>query len=72
MACIGQRCFSPIACSAFEYCRQLNIRYGMPNDATAAEWRAKFGIQPDPEAAGLVADAAVLLEQHGDYLLGDL
>lgn len=26
--CIGGRCFSPIACNGFGYCRERNIRLG--------------------------------------------
>lgn len=72
MACILGQCFSPIACGTDGNCREINIWRGMPDDVVVAEWRAKSGIQPDPRAAGMVADAAMLLEQHGDHLLGDL
>lgn len=39
--------------------------------ARVAEWRTK-GIQPDPRAAALVAEAAAILEEFDDYQLGDL
>lgn len=38
---------------------------------TVAEWRTK-GIQPDPRAAAMVAEAAAISEEFDDYQLRDL
>lgn len=35
------RCYSPLACSVFKYCRDRNLKFGMPDEATAAKWRAE-------------------------------
>jgi hypothetical protein len=34
------RCYSPVACSGFGYCRDRNLKYGLPTEAAAQEWRA--------------------------------
>jgi len=36
--CISGRCYSPIACGGFGYCRDRN-RDGLPTEKTAKEWR---------------------------------
>ncbi len=36
--CRKARCFSPIACAGFGYCRERNCD-GLPSEAEAAEWR---------------------------------
>jgi hypothetical protein len=35
------RCYSPLACSGFGYCRDRNLKYGYgaPTDAQVVEWR---------------------------------
>ena len=33
------RCYSPVACSAFGYCRDRNLKYGIPTAGQAAKWR---------------------------------
>ena len=34
------RCYSPMACGAFGYCRDRNIKLGLPSDEIAKQWRA--------------------------------
>lgn len=34
------RCYSPIACEAFGYCRDRNLKFGLPDEVTAEVWRA--------------------------------
>jgi len=36
--CTEGRCYSPVACNGFGYCRQRN-KDGLPSEETAAEWR---------------------------------
>ncbi len=39
--CIGGRCYSPLACGSFGYCRNRNRDFpnGSPNDETRKRWR---------------------------------
>jgi hypothetical protein len=39
------RCYSPIECSGFGYCRDRNLKYGVPSEARAAEWRKEAAAQ---------------------------
>lgn len=40
--CDNKPCYSPLACSSFGYCRDRNIRYGMPHKGLAARWRREW------------------------------
>lgn len=47
----------------------------VPFEVSLLEWAGRVslvGTQPDPLARRLVSECAKLLEQHGDYVLGDL
>jgi hypothetical protein len=37
--CISERCYSPTACHGFGYCRERNLRCGLPNGTQADAWR---------------------------------
>lgn len=43
--CTTDRCFSPVACTGFGYCRERN-RDGMPTPAQVVEWRRLDSNEP--------------------------
>jgi hypothetical protein len=34
----GERCYAPVACEAFGYCRERNT-FGLPDKETAKKWQ---------------------------------
>lgn len=41
--CLGGRCYSPLACGGFGYCRNRNRDFpdGAPSDETRIQWRTE-------------------------------
>lgn len=46
------RCYSPVACGAFGYCRDRNILFGQPDEVTAAKWREEAASRITSDVGG--------------------